>query len=438
MNTRKNFDDWLWLTLAAAPVFGLIAIFAIAAMTWQARAATIKPQLLKRLPEAWVEAESPEAMAYAETTSRESTKLFREIEYAALTVHSKHSVLLELLDRDEYQRWYLDDETDPRLLAHVNEFVADAEPLLKAAQGLSETGKSVWLPIEFSNPNRGQYHPADLNEILEIVMEMAVQDRDAERFGRLVELLGRDGLRDYRNGLLVKIMPQAATVPMWSADDIGLLQSTLAKLDDPNVRWAEALNRIVLDRAHWMLGKPSRTDYRNGERRNTYAPSERLQSLRQVEMASRWNIDSISAIRKAQESVSQWDESGDTPVDVTVQFPTYGQTEFGWNVQYLVRSHVGNAYQLRFVRTAIALRISQLREGSFPEDLERLVAVGMARQDLRDPLGSLLLYHANDSGGCTLGSASRSFVDSALQSFQTPEDTLATLLNDFQVLEFSE
>jgi hypothetical protein len=169
-------------------------------------------------------------MAYAARTSREATETFRELEASAVAVSSKYAGLLELLGRDAFVDWYRQADTDPRLLEMVDAFLADAEPILETTDTLPISDQSVWLPREFENHYRGRYAPRDLQQLLAIAIKSAIQSRDAERFGDLVALLRRDGLRDLRQELLLDVVPPAMTVSMWSETDAERLDGLLDDL----------------------------------------------------------------------------------------------------------------------------------------------------------------------------------------------------------------
>jgi hypothetical protein len=230
------------------------------------------------------------------------------------------------------------------------------------------------------------------------------------------------------------------TLPMWSEADAEQLDGLLDDLAAAQQPWDATLQRRLVAATPWLLGKPDHEWFHYVKESRTFAPSLRLEFLDDYRKLSQLDIDAASVVRRAQTIESERAGPLATPIDVAVQFPTYGQPENGTHRMFLSSDYLRRRYQLRFVRTAVALRLYRVRHGSFPERLEQLTSVGLPAEALRDPIGELMEYRQDEAGGCTLANASRPFFRLAgFRSYQTPDDDmLATVLDQFRVLELAE
>ena len=439
--------DWIWLTVVTAPVVGLVTFLVLAAISWQTHAAAIKPELLQRFPEQIVDAESPASVQYAMETSDEYTELYREMSFAEGALSYKYDRLLDILmerrpKQNDSKAWFVAENPDPRLLKYVDEFLEEAKPILANMQKLGRTGKQIWSPggslyVNQSGMIVRNWGYGDLGSTLTLEIMSAIQANDQQRLSDALDLLQRDGLRDYQPDFVLNVLPAGLTVPVWEQDQLDTVKDMMASIEDLQAQWRNYLHSRELAEIPWLLGKADADRNGNQSVPRIDAPSRRLAWLNAQETFSTIRIGTLSSLQKFADARADLLRRPKSSLDVALQFPVYGQQKATTNTSWYAEEYLKRSNQIHFARTAIALREYHLRNDAFPEHLSELTTLGLPEKATHDILDQPFEYQKTDQG-CRLSNASMFFDPETTlsNSYQTPKETLTTVLDEYRQLSF--
>lgn len=394
---HKTSSDWIWLSVVTAPVAGLLTFLTVAAFTWQSRAATIKPRLQEYFPAEWIDAKSPQAAAYDAKRSTDSTERLRELGYAASAIQAKYSWLFDVLS--EQTDWYLDSDLDPRIPERVEDYLSESQALLEALQGDPLESQTVWLPVEYGNPvfvNQELTNYGSLSQIIVTAMESAVRAEDCDRFLSLAKLFKR-----WRMTPNPELLSGALAVPMWNETQLNELKRMTLDFGNDATAMENRKRDLILNQIRWLLGRNPVDRYSPDPFKFIYAPSNRLGWLDRLEASHRVLANgpgTLAAVRKLDRREREIVWGSNREIDVALQFPIYGQTKSVGSTSSYALTLVREANELRFLRTAIALREYELIHGQFPEKLDALNDVGLPSESAEDPLGESFPYESTPDG----------------------------------------
>ncbi|QDV85108.1 hypothetical protein [Planctomycetes bacterium TBK1r] len=440
--SRKTFRDRTMIAVAMTPPIALLLFCVSAAATWKAESAKIRPMLEQSFPPELIDSPVAQAADYADRTSREHTHSSRELASAVNAINEQYHLLFEVLDEQDDLFENLDEEHP--LDTYLDDYLAEAAPLLEIIKQLNLNEASIWYANEFGNPNSyssGLINFRGLPELLRMEFRGAVRDQQTDRAMeafRLFQGLGI-GPTDQVSLRLLPLVTQSIATGIWSESELDEIVQLVKASPDLNQAWQSSIRSTTLAQAPWLLRGEVVETWRRDPTPKTFAPSLRLQWLQRQQAFSRvggiGTFDAIKRVMKLQETFRRESGSG---LDLALQIPTYKQSYSpGQSKDYLATVYTRVANERRHARTAAAVAKYKLKFGQYPVTLDDLIKVNLPASAALDPLG-VPFHFESDGETCELGNAAIWFTDSRgySGSFETREGTLSAILKQFVVLQF--
>jgi hypothetical protein len=442
-----RFRDRSLFALVLVPVVALVAFVACAAASWKTEAAKIRPMLLDSFPATLVDAPSPVAVAYDERTSTDKTAAFRELGYAAHVLSDKYRVLFEILgqhlNRQEDQ--IESPEEGHGVYKYVDDYLAEAQPLLKRIQELQPDSETIWLPLEFGNP---QYWSSDSNlyaNLLQLLMtefRSAVRGKETDRAVRAIKLL--HGIEAPINDIRRpdRLLAESMGTSIWSEAELDQFVELLGDERDLDELWKQSMRHRQLYLKPWLLHDRDVPGHNREPVPVSVAPSRRVEWLRRhQDYANVGGVGSVGMVKKVGQVFGKSKEASDAKMDVALQYPNYGRfasLDGEGSETSLAVAYTGIANERRVARTAVAIASYKVKFGEYPRALGELTKVGLPASETLDPNGQPFQYVIDDQD-CRLGNAATPFPRGRgyrFESFQSPVETLSAVLQYYQEIEF--
>lgn len=439
---KKTFRDRLLIGLTAAPPMALILFCVSATARWTSESQKIRPMMERWISSDLIEAPSAAGRDYDERTSSEHTKAYRELVAALDLLNSKYSLLFSLVEAD--QDWYKTLDQERPTDKYVQGYLKEAAPLLRELAELADGYQEIWVPHETGNPNNYNDSLAvghDLSDLLQLEFRAATRMSETDRALDTLELCLKLGEfdRTWTEDGIIRLLVQSLGSGIWSEEDLNRIDQLLLNGPDLNQQWQRYLRGNVLGQVPWLLeGKVIRS-WRPDPFPVTYAPSRRVEWMRSMEQYQDVSaIGTLRSVKKVMDLELESKVDSRSGIDTAIQLPSYGQFHDGGSSKmYMARRYVSIANQFRHARTAVGIAKYKLANEAYPTELTQLSAVGSNPADTVDPLGRAFHFES-DENGCVLGNASTWFQPrhSSWLSFQTAEETLGSLLQDYEEVTF--
>jgi hypothetical protein len=423
--------DRLLIGAIVFPVVALIVLTALSAVSWQRHAKQIRPALQNSLPAKLVDSEAPLAEVYRERTSTDQTHQLRRIFSAADLADQQYGPLFDLLDLEERQRWFLEDDIDPRIMDAVNDCLSEYQGALSAFEEVDLNGKPVWLPVR-----EGKFsYSFQLSRVRRLIQlsklrfQAAVANRQPEEAAKAFVSTDRAyqfwtlGTARYGGRDLVPLRERiefqrrlAASMQSdkWSEESLNTLLQTL-KTSGPSRRiWDETVSARRLMRVPELIDGEIRLDDLSGHLSMTIAPSDRLAEIQWYErMKNVTYIGTSHGMREVYDLVHAPIESDRIQTrrswDTLIQFPaSISARETNRDRQHyyqLALRLLQSENARRFALAAVAIRAYADAKEQLPDSLRDLDAVGVSAETLVDGSGQPFVFR-REGDRCFLGNAS--------------------------------
>ncbi|MCS7467280.1 hypothetical protein NZK35_11560 [Stieleria sp. ICT_E10.1] len=438
----KTLRDRTMIALAITPPIALLLFCISAAATWQAGAAKIRPMLERSFPAELIDSPVTQAADYADRTSREHTKSSRELASAVDALNEQYHLLFEVLEEHDDLFENLDEQHP--INAYLNDYLAEAAPLLEMAKQLNPNEASIWHANEFGNPNSYSSGLASLRglpELLRTEFRGAVRDKQTDRAMEAFRLfqglgIGPTGQVSLR---MLPLVSQSIAKGIWSEAELDEIVQLVETSPDLNQAWQDSIRSTKLAQIPWLLRGEVIETWRRDPIPKTFAPSRRIEWLDRNDQFSRvGGIGTFAAIKRVMKLQEEFRRESGSGLDLALQIPAYNQQHSpGQSKDYLATVYARVANERRHARTAAAVATYKLKFNQYPATLNDLAKVNLPASTTLDPLGDPFQFES-DGETCELGNASIWFTDGRGYSgtFGTRDGTLSAILKQFVVLKF--